>query len=214
MEAARILSTLGVRPKRTIRFALWAGEEQGLLGSLSYVEKYLATRAPAPGTPETAIEQFARWRYRFPITPLPGHKDLVAYFNIDNGSGKVRGIYAEGNVAAVPLLREWLQPFASMGASAVVAMPTGGTDHVFMQAVGVPGYQFIQDPLDYRFTRPSQQRRHLRSPEGARTCARPRSSSRACCSRRRTAPKTLPRMPVPTRGVDTDPFKYDDPDEN
>src|SRR5678816_2046045 len=84
-------------------------QEQGLLGSMSYTEKYLATRAPAPGT-ETSIEQMWRWRYRFPITPQPGHKELVAYFNIDNGSGKVHGIYAEGNVAAVPMLREWLQP--------------------------------------------------------------------------------------------------------
>src|ERR1043165_2255696 len=150
MEAARILSTLGIRPRRTIRFALWVGEEQGLLGSLSYVEKYLATRAPAASAgPENGIEQMMRWRYRFPITPQPGHRELVAYFNIDHGSGTAHGIHAEGNVAAVPLLKEWLQPFASMGAKAVVASPTGGTDHVFMQAVGIPGYQFIQDPLYY-----------------------------------------------------------------
>src|SRR4029453_8401037 len=128
-------------------FAVWGGGEQGPLGSMAYVEKYLATRAPAPGEPPS--EQYFRWRYRFPITPRPGYKDLVAYFNIDNGSGKIHGIYTEGNVAATSLFREWLQPFASMGAGSVVAAPTGGTDHVFMQAVGVPGYQFIQDPLDY-----------------------------------------------------------------
>jgi len=138
MEAARILSSLGVKPRRTIRFALWAGEEQGLLGSLSYVEKYLATRAPLNTSAPSGFEQFLRWRYRFPIKPQAGYKDLVAYFNIDNGSGKVRGIHAEGNVAAVPLLHEWLQPFASMGANAVVASPTGGTDHVFIQAIGLP----------------------------------------------------------------------------
>ncbi|HEU4729090.1 MAG TPA: M20/M25/M40 family metallo-hydrolase, partial [Kofleriaceae bacterium] len=149
MEAARILATLGVRPRRTIRFALWAGEEQGLLGSLSYTEKYLATRPPESSVPADGIEQYFHWRYRFPITTQAGHKELVAYFNIDNGSGKVHGIYAEGNVAAVPLLKDWLQPFASMGAGAVVAAPTGGTDHVFMQSVGLPAYQFIQDPLDY-----------------------------------------------------------------
>ena len=79
----------------------------------------------------------------------PGYDALKAYFNLDNGSGKVRGIYAEGNAAAVPLLREWLSPFGSMGADAVVASKTGGTDHVFMQAVGMQGFQFIQDPLDY-----------------------------------------------------------------
>src|SRR3546814_5543135 len=86
---------------------------------------------------------------RYPITPKPGYYDLKAYFNMDNGSGKLRGIYAEGNVAAVPLLKEWLAPYASLGAGRVVAATTGGTDHVFMQSVGVPGYQFIQDPLDY-----------------------------------------------------------------
>src|SRR5262249_34242434 len=147
MEAARILAALGTRPKRTIRFALWAGEEQGLLGSMAYVEKYLAAR-PAPGPNETPAERQARWRYRYPITPQQGHKELGAYFNIDNGSGKVHGFHAEGNVGAVPLLKEWLQPFASMGATFVVSTPTGGTDHVYMQAVGIPGYQFIQDPLD------------------------------------------------------------------
>jgi carboxypeptidase Q len=214
MEAARILSTLGVRPRRTIRFVLWAGEEQGLLGSLAYTEKYLATRAPAPAVAgEGSIEQMLRWRYRFPVTPLPGHKDLVAYFNVDNGSGRVHGIHAEGNVAAVPLLREWLQPFASMGAGAVVATPTGGTDHVFMQAVGLPGYQFIQDPLDYNsrvhhssvdtFDHLKAQDLRQASVVLAGVLLQAASSAR-----------TLPRMPVPTKGTPTEPFKYDDPDED
>ncbi|HWU86968.1 MAG TPA: M20/M25/M40 family metallo-hydrolase [Kofleriaceae bacterium] len=210
MEAARILSSLGVRPKRTIRFALWAGEEQGLLGSLAYTEKYLATRAPAPG-PETAMEQYVRWSYRFPITPLPGHKDLVAYFNIDNGSGKVHGIHAEGNVAAVPLLREWLQPFASMGAGSVVASPTGGTDHVFMQAVGIPGYQFVQDPLDY------QSRVHHSSVDTfdhlkAQDLRQASVVLAGVLFQAANSARTLPRMPVPTKGTPTQPYRYDDPD--
>lgn len=212
MEAARILSSLGIRPKRTIRFVLWAGEEQGLLGSLAYTEKYLATRAPAPGS-QTAVEQAVRWTHRFPVTPLPGHKDLVAYFNIDTGSGKVRGIHAEGNVAAVPLLSEWLRPFASMGAGAVVATPTGGTDHVFMQAVGIPGYQFIQDPLDY------QTRVHHSSVDTfdhlkAQDLRQASVVLAGLLFQAANSAKTLPRMPVPTRGVPTQPFKYDDPDEN
>jgi hypothetical protein len=212
MEAARILSTLGIRPRRTIRFVLWAGEEQGMLGSLAYTEKYLATRPPGPG-PETTVEQFMRWTYRFPITPLPGHKDLVAYFNIDNGSGKLHGIHAEGNVAAVPLLREWLQPFASMGATSVVSTPTGGTDHVFMQAVGVPGYQFIQDPLDYN------SRTHHTSIDtfDHLKAADMRQASVVLAGlllQAANSAKTLPRMPVPTRGVSTQPFRYDDPDDN
>lgn len=213
MESARILATLGVRPRRTIRFALWAGEEQGLLGSLAYTEKYLATRAPGGNGPEGGIEQMARWRYRFPITPQQGHKDLVAYFNIDNGSGKVHGVYAEGNVAAVPLLKEWLQPFSSMGARSVVAAPTGGTDHVYMQSVGIPGYQFIQDPLDYRSrvhhssvdTFDHLKAEDLRQASVVLAGVLLQSANSA---------KTLPRMPLPTKGTPTNPFKYDDPDDN
>lgn len=218
MESARILAASGIRPRRTIRFALWVGEEQGLLGSLAYVEKYLATRAPAklpPGTPnagEGGIEQMMRWSSRFPITPRPGHKDLVAYFNIDNGSGKVQGIHAEGNVGAVPLLKEWLQPFASMGAKAVVASPTGGTDHVFMQAVGVNGYQFIQDPLDYN------SRTHHTSIDTfdhlkAEDLRQASVVLAGLLYQAATSAKTLPRMPVPTKPATTDPFKYADPDE-
>jgi carboxypeptidase Q len=213
MEAARILSTLGIRPRRTIRFALWAGEEQGLLGSLAYVEKYLATRAPAAGpAPESGIEQMGRWRYRFPITPQAGHKDLVAYFNIDNGSGKVHGVHAEGNVAAVSLLREWLQPFASMGAKAVVSSPTGGTDHVFMQAVGIPGYQFIQDPLDYgsRVHHSSVDTfDHLKAEDMRQASV----VLAGMLLQAANSAKVLPRMPLPTKGTPTKPFKYDDPDE-
>jgi carboxypeptidase Q len=212
MEAARILATLGVKPRRTIRFALWAGEEQGLLGSMAYVEKYLATRA-AVGASESAIETFFRWRYRFPITPRPGYKDLVGYFNIDNGSGRIHGIYAEGNVAATPVFKEWLQPFASMGASSVVASPTGGTDHVFMQAVGVPGYQFIQDPLDYgsRVHHSSIDTfDHLKAEDMRQASVVLAGVLLAAAN----SAKTLPRMPLPTEGTSTSPFKYDDPDDN
>lgn len=148
MEAARILASLGARPKRTIRFALWSGEEQGLLGSYAYLDKYIATR-PANADPRAAILGPRSRAQSWPLTPRPGYRELVAYFNIDNGSGKLRGIHAEGNFAAVPMLREWLAPFGSMGATAVVAQPTGGTDHVPIVQVGLPAFQFIQDPLDY-----------------------------------------------------------------
>jgi len=213
MEAARILATLGVRPKRTIRFALWAGEEEGLLGSRAYIESYLATRPPAPSNAgQSFSEQNERWPTRFPITPRPGYKDLVAYFNIDNGSGKIRGIHAEGNVAVTALLREWLQPFASMGAGAVVASPTGGTDHEWMQAVGVPAYQFIQDPLDYGSrvhhsgvdTFDHLKAEDLRQASVVLAGLLLESASSA---------KTLPRMGLPTAPTPTTPFKYDDPAE-
>jgi len=210
MEAARILSKLGVKPKRTIRFVLWSGEEQGLLGSMAYVDTYLAQRAPSAEGSEGGIEDMLRYRYRYPITPRPGYGDLKAYFNIDNGSGKLRGIYAEGNVAAVPMLKEWLSPFASMGAGTVVSQPTSGTDHVFMQGVGVPGYQFIQDPLDYgsRVHHSSIDTfDHLKAEDmrqGATVLA-------GMLLQAADSAKTLPRMPLPGKPAVTDPFKYDDP---
>jgi hypothetical protein len=146
MEAARILASLHVRPKRTIRFALWAGEEEGLLGSYAYVDAHLARR------PQNALATRYGPYYggdTFPIAPQPGFNDLSAYFNIDNGSGKIRGIYTEGNFAVAPIFHQWLAPFASLGAANVVAQPTGSTDHVFMVRLGLPAFQFIQDPLDY-----------------------------------------------------------------
>src|SRR6185437_4221666 len=96
---------------------------------------------------EDGIQNYTQWSTSYPITPLPGYSDLKAYFNMDNGSGKLRGIYAEGNAAAVPLLKEWLAAFDGMGADTVVAGPTRGTDHEFFTYAGLPGFQFIQDPL-------------------------------------------------------------------
>ena len=148
MEAARILAATGVRPKRTIRFALWAGEEQALLGSIAYVEQHLANRAPGRPWP-TGQDVYYQYAYRWPIVRKPGWGELAAYFNIDNGSGRLRGIYAENDPAVVPIFEEWMRPFRSMGMNTVSIQRTGGTDHVFMQSVGVPGFQFIQDPLDY-----------------------------------------------------------------
>lgn len=212
MEAARILAATGVRPKRTIRFALWAGEEQSLLGSMAYVQKHLATRG-RPGDPaQTGLKSYYGFSQRWPITPLPGHRDLAAYFNIDNGSGKLRGLYAENNPAVVGTFREWLAPFASMGASTVAIRPTGGTDHVFMQQVGVPGFQFIQDPLDYG----SQVHHssvdtfdHLRA-EDMRQGSIVLASVLLSAA---NAERALPRPPLPTQPVVTNPFAYPDEDD-
>jgi hypothetical protein len=209
MEAARILQTLGVKPRRTIRFALWEGEEQGLLGSLAYIEKYLATR-PAPKEPENGIETYFRWPHRFPITKKAGYDELVAYFNIDNGSGKLRGIYAENNLGAASILREWLAPFSSLGAGQVVMSTTGGTDHVFVQSIGLPGFQFIQDPLDYA-SRVHHSNLdtldHLKADDirqGATVLA-------GMLLQAANSDKTLPREPLPTEERPTNPFKYQDP---
>jgi carboxypeptidase Q len=212
MEAARILASLGVKPKRTIRFALWAGEEQGLLGSWDYVTRYLARRPPSTDPTREALGPY--WAGNtFPVTPLPGLRELTAYFNVDNGSGKLRGLYAEGNLAAVPVLREWLQPFGSLGADRVVAQPTGGTDHVFMARLGLPAFQFIQDPLEYE-SRVHHSNLdtfdHLR-PADLRQAAAVLAGTLLAAA---NADKPLPREVLPSEPKQTNPFRYDDPDED
>ena len=207
MEAARILAALPVKPKRTIRFALWSGEEQGLLGSYAYIERHLAKR-PAPTDPLMAKYPFLAETY--PITPLPAFKDLAGYFNIDNGSGKIRGIYAEGNFAAIPVLRTWMAPFESLGAGKVVAQKTGGTDHEMMAAMGLPAFQFIQDPLDYN-TKVHHTTLdtfdHLRS-EDLRQAAVILATVLLQAAESDTP---LPRNVLPREPSATDPFRYRDP---
>ena len=207
MEAARILRTMGVKPKRTIRFALWSGEEQGILGSLAYVDQHLATRAPLSDPALANLPNNQTWRARWPVEPRPGYRDLVAYFNLDNGSGKIRGINAEGNIAAAPILQQWLEPFESMGVSTVSLRNSGGTDHVYMQTVGVPGYQFIQDPLDYgsRLHHTSiDSYDHLKA-DDLRQAAVVLASVLLSAA---NSDEPLPRMPLPTRPTPSDPFAY------
>ena len=209
MEAARILRTLGVRPKRTIRFALWNGEEQGLLGSLAFVDRHIATRAPLADPELANLPNSRSWRARWPIQPREGYGDLVAYFNLDNGSGRIRGINAEGNVAAAPIFQSWLEPFNSMGASTVSLRTSGGTDHVYMQTVGVPAYQFIQDPLDYgtRIHHTSiDSYDHLKA-EDLRQAAIIMASFLLNAA---NSDAPLPRMPLPTQPTPSDPFAYPD----
>jgi len=129
MEAVRILKAIGVQPRRTIRVALWDAEEQGFVGSRGYVTNHFFDR--------TKKEKKAEY------------EKLSAYFNLDNGSGKVRGIYAQGNIAAVPVFEQWLGPVRDLGAAAVTIRNTGGTDHLSFDGVGLPGFQFIQDDLEY-----------------------------------------------------------------
>lgn len=148
MEAMRILKAVGARPERTIRVALWTGEEQGLIGSRAYVSEHFA-RYPEPADPEQKkLPDFLRERTG-PLEKLEGWDRLAAYFNVDNGSGRLRGIYAQENVAVMPIFQAWLEPFADVGATSVVSRNTGGTDHMSFDRVGLPGFQFIQDRLDY-----------------------------------------------------------------
>jgi Zn-dependent M28 family amino/carboxypeptidase len=133
MEAARIIMALDLKPRRTIRVALWSGEEQGLFGSSAYVKQHFGEMG---GNPRK-------------LTKKPDYEKLSAYYNMDNGTGKFRGIYAEGNAAAVPLFRAWFDPFNKMGASTVTLRNTSGTDHQSFDGIGLPGFQFIQDPIEY-----------------------------------------------------------------
>ena len=144
MEAARIIKALDLKPRRTIRVALWSGEEQGLLGSRAYVVSHFG-KAPAGGAfgaPPLADKDK-------PKGPTPEFEKFSAYFNLDNGSGKIRGIFIQGNEAVRPTFRTWLQPFREMGAATISIANTGSTDHVSFDGIGLPAFQFIQDPVDY-----------------------------------------------------------------
>ena len=147
MEAVRILKTLGARPRRTIRIALWSGEEEGLFGSEGYVMQHFATR-PLPADPKER-ENFSLRRATGPLTIKPEHAKLSAYFNVDNGTGKIRGIYAQENAAVVPIFQAWLEPLKDLGATTVTMRNTRGTDHESFDAVGLPGFQFVQDEIEY-----------------------------------------------------------------
>jgi carboxypeptidase Q len=209
MEAARILASIQSQPKRTIRFALWAGEEEGLLGSAAYVEKHLATRPPLTDPELAGLPPFFAMD-SYPIKTLPEYSELAGYFNIDNGSGKLRGIYAEGNFAVVPMLREWLAPFGSLGANSVVAEPTGGTDHVFLSRIGLPAFQFIQDPLDYESRvhhTDLDVYDHLRIQDMRQASVILASVLLASAN----SDKPLPHKTLPTQPAATDPFAYPDP---
>ncbi len=146
MEAMRILQASGMKPRRTIRVALWTGEEQGLLGSRGYVAKNLAT--VGDGSDRAAFGAMMGGQ-KPQINKKPAHDKFAAYYNLDNGTGQIRGIYMQGNEALRPTFKSWLEPFKDLGASTVTVRETGGTDHQAFDAVGLPGFQFIQDQIEY-----------------------------------------------------------------
>ncbi|HSD26292.1 MAG TPA: M20/M25/M40 family metallo-hydrolase [Vicinamibacteria bacterium] len=149
MEAIRILKAIDAQPKRTIRVGLWGGEEQGFLGSRAYVSEHFASRpAPKDEGPED-MPSFMRNEPPAPMTVKPDHAKLAAYFNLDNGTGKVRGIYLQENAAAKPVFDAWLEAVKDLGATRITMRNTGGTDHIPFDGVGLPGFQFIQDPIEY-----------------------------------------------------------------
>ena len=177
MEAVRILKAIDAKPRRTIRIALWTGEEEGLLGSKAYVTDHFGKRLdtprssqprPAAGGADGATTSgagqpgggrgassgdggstFQQSQQPGKFELKPNHEKFAAYFNLDNGTGKIRGVHLQGNEAVRPIFRAWLAPFKDRGASTLTVTNTGGTDHQSFDAVGLPGFQFIQDEIEY-----------------------------------------------------------------
>ena len=148
MEAVRILKALDVKPRRTIRIGLWSGEEEGLLGSQGYVEKHFGSRPPMDDPNMKGVPTLLR-REAGPVTVKPEQAKVSAYFNVDNGTGKIRGVYLQENEAVAPIFEAWMKPFKDLGMTTLTMRNTGGTDHLSFDAVGIPGFQFIQDPIEY-----------------------------------------------------------------
>jgi len=148
MEVMRILRALDVKPRRTIRIGLWTGEEQGLFGSIGYVKQHFG-HVPLSTAPDQL--KLPEWM-RKPAGPLelkPDQPKVSAYYNVDNGSGKILGVYLQENASEAPIFQQWIEPLKDLGVTTITMRNTGGTDHESFDAVGIPGFQFLQDPLDY-----------------------------------------------------------------
>ena len=148
MEVMRILNALGVKPRRTIRVALWSGEEQGLFGSAGYVKQHFGSFPLSTAPDQLRLPEFVR-KPGGPLALKPEQKLVSAYFNVDDGGGRIRGVYLQGNSAIEPIFAQWIAPLNDLGVTALTLRKTGGTDHLSFDAVGIPGFQFIQDGLDY-----------------------------------------------------------------
>jgi hypothetical protein len=161
MEAVRIIEALNLKPRRTVRIGLWSGEEQGLLGSRAFVKEHFGKSpsmmfGPPPASPPAAAAARtpgsngpAASASASDSAPKPEFEKFSAYYNLDNGTGKIRGVYMQGNEAVRSIFRKWLQPFRDMGASTLTISNTGGTDHQSFDGIGLPGFQFIQDEIEY-----------------------------------------------------------------
>ncbi len=148
MEVMRIFNTLHIKPRRTIRIALWTGEEQGLFGSQGYVKQHFGEIPRSTDPEQMKLPDFMR-KVSGPIQVKPEQEKVSAYFNVDNGTGKIRGIYLQQNGAVGPIFKQWMEPLQDVGVTTITLRNTGGTDHLSFDAVGIPGFQFIQDPMDY-----------------------------------------------------------------
>jgi Zn-dependent M28 family amino/carboxypeptidase len=137
-----------VKPRRTIRIGLWTGEEQGEFGSYNYVKQHFGFIPRSTAPEELKVTEFDR-KPAGPIETKPEYQKISAYFNLDNGSGRIRGIYLQENAAVAPIFAQWIEPLKDLGVTTITMRNTGGTDHEAFDAIGIPGFQFIQDRLDY-----------------------------------------------------------------
>jgi len=176
IEVLRILKTLNLKMDRTVRLALWGGEEQGLLGSRAYVKEHFADSAT--------------------MKPTSEHERFSGYFNLDNGSGKIRGVNLQGNDAMRPVFEKWFEPFKDLGAGTIALRNVGGTDHLSFDAVGLPGFQFIQDPLDY-FTRTHHSNMDVYDRIQAADLEQAAAIIASMVYNAATRPEKLPRKPLP-----------------
>jgi peptidase M28-like protein len=148
MEVMRILNALHVKPRRTIRIGLWTGEEQGLFGSAGYVKQHFGFVPLSTAPDQLKLPEWLR-KPSGPVQLKFDQQKISGYFNLDNGTGKILGVYLQENVAEAPIFRQWIEPMKDLGVTTITARETGGTDHESFDAVGIPGFQFIQDKLDY-----------------------------------------------------------------
>jgi carboxypeptidase Q len=148
MEVMRILNALQVKPRRTIRIALWTGEEQGLFGSAGYVKQHFGYVPLSTAPDQLELPEWMR-KPAGPVVINPEQSKLSGYFNVDNGTGKILGVYLQENAAEGPIFSQWIEPLKDLGVTTISVRNTGGTDHESFDAVGIPGFQFIQDRLDY-----------------------------------------------------------------
>jgi carboxypeptidase Q len=148
LEVMRILTSLKTQPRRTIRIALWSGEEEGLFGSKGYANQHFGSFPLSTAPDQVNLPEFIR-KVVGPLDVKPEQKMISAYFNVDNGTGRIRGIYTQNNGAVYDIFKQWMEPLVDLGVTTITNQDTGGTDHLSFDAVGIPGFQFIQDDADY-----------------------------------------------------------------
>src|SRR2546423_11109237 len=148
MEVMRVLNALQIKPRRTIRIGLWTGEEEGEFGSYGYVKQHFGFVPRSTEPDQLKLTEFDR-KPAGPVETKPEYQKISAYLNLDNGGGRIRGIYLQQNAAEAPIFSQWMEPLKDLGVTTITMRDTGGTDHEAFDAIGIPGFQFIQDGLDY-----------------------------------------------------------------